>query len=48
MSDSLRGVVQSPVNILWEYAEAPKVESVFNGRSNVIVSLIGELDYSGV
>jgi len=48
MSDSLRGVVQSPVNILWEYAEAPKVESVFNGRSNVIISLIGELDYSGV
>lgn len=45
MSDGLRGVVQAPVNILWEYAQPPQVESVFNGRSTVTVSLIGELDY---
>jgi hypothetical protein len=40
--------VQTPINILWEYAEPPQVESVFDGRSTVIVRLIGELDYSGV
>jgi hypothetical protein len=45
MSDSLRDVVQAPTNILWEYAQPPQVESVFNGRSAVTVSLIGELDY---
>lgn len=45
MSDDLRGVVQAPTNILWEYAQSPQVESVFNGRSTVTVSLIGELDY---
>ncbi len=45
MSDSLRDVVQAPTNILWEYAQPPQVESVFNGRSTVTVSLIGELDY---
>jgi len=48
MSDSLRGVVQAPTNIQWEYAQPPQVESVFNGRSTVTVSLIGELDYSGI
>ncbi len=47
MSDSLRGVVQAPTSILCEYAQPPQVESVFNGRSTVTVSLIGELDYSG-
>jgi hypothetical protein len=46
MSASLRAVVQAPhPNILWEYAQPPQVESVFNGRSTVTVSLIGELDY---
>lgn len=47
-SSDLKGILQSPTNILWEYAEAPQVESVFNGRSTVTVRLIGELDYSGV
>lgn len=47
MSTTLKGVVQTPTNILWEYAEPPQVESVFNGRSTVTVRLIGELDYSG-
>lgn len=45
MSATLKGVVQAPTNILWEYAEPPQVESVFNGRSTVTVRLIGELDY---
>ena len=48
MSTTLKGVVQAPINILWEYAEPPQVESVFNGRSTVTVRLVGELDYSGV
>lgn len=47
MSATLKGVVQAPTNILWEYSEPPQVESVFNGRSTVTVRLIGELDYSG-
>lgn len=47
MSTALKDAVQAPVNILWEYAEPPQVESVFNGRSTVTVRLIGELDYSG-
>jgi len=48
MSTALKDAVQAPVNILWEYAEPPQVESVFDGRSTVTVRLIGELDYSGV
>jgi hypothetical protein len=48
MSTTLKGVVQAPINILWEYAEPPQVESVFNGRSTVTVRLVGELDYSGI
>jgi len=47
MSTTLKVVVQTPANILWEYAEPPQVESVFNGRSTVTVRLIGELNYSG-
>jgi len=47
MSTTLKSVVQTPTNILWEYAEPPQVESVFNGRSTVTVRLIGELNYSG-
>jgi hypothetical protein len=46
MNSSLRGVLQNPSSILWEYAEAPQVESVFNGRSTVTVRLVGELNYS--
>ena len=47
-SSALKGVLQAPTNILWEYAEPPQVDSVFNGRSTVTVRLVGELDYSGV
>jgi len=32
----------------WEYAEAPKVRSVFPGRSTVTVSLTGEIINKGV
>jgi len=46
MSTTLKETVQSPASILWEYAEPPQVESVFNGRSTVTVRLVGELDYS--
>lgn len=45
MTDSLRGYIQAPANIRWEYAGAPEVESVFTGRSRVSITLIGELDY---
>ena len=44
MSTELKGVVKAPVNIAWEYAEPPSVESTFNGRSNVTVRLVGELN----
>lgn len=44
MSTELKGVVKAPTNISWEYAEPPSVESTFNGRSNVTVRLIGELN----
>ena len=47
MSSSLKAVLQTPANILWEYAEPPQTETVFNGRSTVTVRLVGELDYSG-
>jgi hypothetical protein len=46
MASNLRDVIKSPANILWEYAEPPQVESVFNGISTVTVRLVGELDYS--
>lgn len=44
MDSTLASSVQAPSNISWEYAEPPAVESVFNGRSNVSVRLIGELN----
>ena len=44
MSTDLKDTVQAPSNISWEYAEPPAIESVFNGRSNVTVRLIGELN----
>jgi hypothetical protein len=45
MTDTLRGYIQSPASIKWEYAGAPEVESVFIGRSRVSLTLVGELDY---
>ena len=45
MSDQLRGYVQSPTGIKWEYEGPPDVQSIYVGISQVTVSLIGELDY---
>lgn len=42
MTDSLRGRIQAPTGVKWEYADAPRLESVFPGLSNVSVSLLGE------
>lgn len=43
MESSLQTLVKSPSSILWEYAEPPSIDSVFNGISTVTVRLIGEL-----
>ncbi len=45
MSTTLRGYIQAPTSIKWEYAAPPEVESVYNGRSQVSIELIGELDF---
>jgi hypothetical protein len=45
MNDTLRGYIQSPTSIRWEYAGPPEVESVYTGRSRVSITLVGELDY---
>jgi hypothetical protein len=45
MNDTLRGYIQSPTSIKWEYASPPEVQSVFTGRSRVSITLLGELDY---
>ena len=44
MDNALRTRIQSPNGIQWEYAGAPKVQSVFNGLSSVSIDFIGELD----
>lgn len=44
MSTSLQSLIQAPTNILWEYAEAPSVESLPCDLSTVTIRLIGELD----
>lgn len=44
MSATLRGKIQAPTSIKWEYAEPPSVESVFPGYSDAAVQLIGELE----
>lgn len=45
MTTSLRGYIQAPTSIKWEYAGPPEVESVYTGRSRVSITLLGELDY---
>jgi len=45
MTTGLRGYIQAPTSIRWEYAGPPEVESVFIGRSRVSITLLGELDY---
>jgi hypothetical protein len=44
MSDALRGTVQAPDNIRWEYSSPPKVQSVYNGISTVSIDLTGEIN----
>jgi hypothetical protein len=43
MDATVRGRIQTPNGIKWEYAGPPEVESVYNGRSNVSIQLAGEL-----
>jgi hypothetical protein len=45
MTTTLRGYIQSPTSIRWEYAGPPEVQSVYTGRSRVSITLIGELDF---
>ena len=45
MTTTLRGYIQAPTSISWEYAGPPEVETVFTGRSRVSITLIGELDF---
>jgi hypothetical protein len=45
MSTALTSRVQSPTGIRWEYADAPEVKSVYNGISEVTISLVGEQDF---
>jgi hypothetical protein len=45
MSDELRGYVQSPAGIKWEYQGPPEVQSVYKGLSQVTVNFTGELDF---
>lgn len=44
MSDTLRGYIQAPASVKWEYAGPPEVESVYVGRSRVSITLVGEID----
>jgi len=44
MDSTVRSYIQAPVGIRWEYADAPAVQSVFKGISNVRITLLGELD----
>jgi hypothetical protein len=45
MTTTLRGYIQAPTSIRWEYAGPPEVQSVYTGRSRVSITLIGELDF---
>lgn len=45
MTTTLKGKVQAPTQIQWEYAGAPEITSVFPGVSSVQIQLIGELTY---
>lgn len=45
MSTPLKGHIQAPTLIRWEYVGPPEVTSVYVGRSNVRIQLAGELAY---
>ena len=44
MDTALQTRIQKLNGIQWEYAGAPKVQSVFNGLSSVSIDFIGELN----
>jgi hypothetical protein len=44
MDSTLRGQLQAPGGIRWEYAGPPEVVSVYRGRSNVTITLAGEMN----
>jgi hypothetical protein len=43
VNSNLRNIARPSSSIRWEYAEPPQIESIIGGRSNVQVSLIGEI-----
>lgn len=45
MDANLRGKIQAPTQIKWEYASPPDIKSVFSGLSTITITLLGELDY---
>jgi hypothetical protein len=45
MNSDLRGKVQAPTLIRWEYVGPPEVSSVMDGLSSVRIQLAGELTY---
>ena len=45
MDSGLQAQLTPPTNVLWAYADAPSVQSVFPGVSTVSVKLVGEIDY---
>lgn len=44
MDGTLRGKLQAPGGIRWEYQEPPQIESVYSGRNTVTVALAGEIN----
>ncbi len=44
MDATLQAQLQAPGGIRWEYAGPPEVESVYRGRSNVSITLAGEMN----
>lgn len=43
MDSTVRGYIQAPAGIRWEYADAPSVQAVYKGVSSVRITLVGEL-----
>jgi hypothetical protein len=44
MASTLSPAINTPSGVKWRYAEAPSVDHVYKGISNVAVSFIGDLD----
>lgn len=45
MDATLKGLIQAPNSIKWEYASPPEIESVYSGLSSISITLIGEVNY---